>query len=842
MTLGKVFLGTIILSAPEFGLAIVTSAEGSTDTKQIFLAHLPLNDATTGAQPQANYVDGTAVVCLRNENAPDKAYIIAPANYAVGDVKDTAYGRANYNVTDFTENQSTAFITVLENLLHGKTIDFQNFSHGADEDVLPGDTDIIDLNGNAGLHIGRYLAQLRGSPAAFIDVSNITNAIRMISEKSEQHLPLSVVLAGKELSVHDVAVTESEAFGLKEGSPMTISDGLPNLEDEYAIPLYRLQETEGAAVDGKEELVVGFPDGNSHYKTTEPPVLAKKRASLSGALEEASANGILSIKSPAIKAIHQVAYDKGGDFQSQDDILKPYEYSMDEEEVATKADIDDQISDAAINKLIDKLFTGDYLEKLKEKMAEHGLKVSTDDGLLINNQNIQKGTYQPGPSNDQQYGLPDSITLTDPVTGKETTYFTTTSFISQEPDGSILICDGYGSEIRMSRGNIYISPALDLFFRPGRDLSAMVPRHQSYNAQADTTINAAGSIYVRAVKDLKMIGATGQNGLGGAGMVTLECAATGDPTSDTGLMIKSRSGATFVGSDIYIGVNTCKGMSDSTVDTPTRPGTIVIDACTNGTLNLRSNATTVDSYTTCLVACNNQATTGSGITLNPYNIGIFAAEVDMPVFLNMVGGLGIDQMRVVRNGQTQYVNMNKYATPSLQIEGQLNVGGQFNCNSMGRFCGALLAQGVISTSNYCSIADTSNGQRPFDKTPINKRVVNTEIGAYAAENVSVIAKSIYQDSYISNNGFAFPEDYGVLENIRVPGMLWQTVNDDLGVGAVWDEPLMKSANKEGPFEKSTMCYPGFKVWNNAMLSKQGYTTVSLSNGYRTNTIKETNNA
>ena len=837
MTIGTVFLGTIILSCPEFGLALVTSAEGSADTKQLFLAHLPLNDATTGAVRQANYVDGTAVVCLRNANAPDKAYILAPANYAVGDVKDTAYGRQLYNVTDFKENESTAFITILENMLQGKTIDFQNFAHGADNDALPGDSDIIDINGNAGIHVGRYLAQLRGSPAAFIDVSNITNAIRLIAEKTEQHLPLSVVLAGKELEVHDIAVTEAESFGLKDGNPLTISDDEIVLTEENAIPLYRLQEAAGAAIDGKEELVVGFPDNNKHDKTAEPPILAKKRTALSGAIEDASANGILSIKSPAIKAIHQVAYDKEGDQTEQQDILQPYEYESGDDPEQPKADIDDQISDAAINKLIDTLFTGDYLGRLKEKMAEHGLKVSTDDGLL-GNRIKANGKFKPGPTTDYQYGLPDFITLTDPVTGKSTTYYATTSFISQEPDGSILICDGYGSEIRMSRGNIYISPALDLYFRPGRDLSAMVPRHQSYNAQADTTINAAGSIYVRAVKDLRMVGATGANGAGGTGLVTLECAATGEPTAQTGLMLKSKSGATFVGSDIYIGINTCTGMSDSIIDTPKRPGTIVIDACTNGALNLRSQATTIDSYTTCLVACNSQATSGTGITMNPYRIGVFAPEVDMPALLNMVGGLGTEQLRVVRNGETQYVTMNVNTTPWLRLEGPLQVGGQLDCNSFGRFCDGVAANGVISTSNYCGIADTSNGRKPFEKSVIAKRVIDTGFGEIAATRVSYIAKSIYQDSYVSKNGFAFPDNYGVLEGIRIPGMLWQTANDDLQVGDMWSEPVMLSADSNGPMSKTTMCYPGFRVWNTAMLSQKGYTTVSLSNGYRTNTTKE----
>ena len=124
---------------------------------------------------------------------------------------------------------------------------------------------------------------------------------------------------------------------------------------------------------------------------------------------------------------------------------------------------------------------------------------------------------------------------------------------------------------------------------------------------------------------------------------------------------------------------------------------------------------------------------------------------------------------------------------------------------------------------------------------IDKRVVDDNVGANAAARVAELSKSIYQDSYISKNGFAFPDSYGVLDGIRIPGMMWQTFNDNLDVGAIWEEPLMMSADENGPLNKATMCYPGFTVWNTAMLSKQGYTTVSLSNGYRTNIVKETTN-
>ena len=828
MTSGTVFLATIIVSAPEFGIALVMSAEGTPDTKHMFLAHLPLNDADTGAISQANFVDGTTVVCLQNDNAPDKCYIIAPANYVIGDVTNTLYGRANYNLTDMAESQSTALLTALENQLAGSSIDFQTFAHGSDRDVLPGDTDIIDVNGNAGLHIGRFLAQLRGSPAAFIDVSNITNAIRAVATKTEQHLPLSVILRDKELHVQDIAVTEAESFGV-QNNPMKIDDNLLAYSDENAIPLYRLQQTKGAAVDGKEELVVGFPQNKDkkHYVTTEPPILAKKRTAIDGTLSEASAQAITSIKSPAIQAIHQVAYNKDKDPAAQQDILQPYEPTYIEYEAYPQPDKPEfAISDAAINKLIDTLFTGDYLERLQEKMAEHGLAISTKEGTLETL--ITGSTFKTGTTNKQEYGLPDQIQLTDPVTGKTSTYFKSTSFISQEPDGSILICDGYGSEIRMSRGNIYISPALDLFFRPGRDLSAMVPRHQSYNAQSTTTINTAGNAYIRATGDLKIAGATD-----GSGVVTLECDAK-DTNSVAGLIIRSTSGATLTGADIYIGINSGIGSTTNNVVEPARAGTIVIDACSKGKISMRSNEQLVDSNNIYLLANMKTTEQGSAILINDTHIGIYTRTVDMPASVRMTQAKAENKVTVVRNGAAIDVSLVYSSFPQLMVESSVVVGGSIICNKQGRFCEGIVAKGVASTSPFCGVVSYKFND-PFELTEIDKPQPTT-VGESISDSIVQLTQSIYQDSYVSSNSFAFPTTYNVPVTLRVPGMLWQTQTGE--TGPKWSEPEMKSPGGQNG-QRITMCYPGVDVWlGDATISDKKYKTTSLNKGYITNTIKE----
>lgn len=826
--MANTFIGTIIASVPEFGIALVTSSAGSDTIKTLYIGHLPINDASTGAIPQAYLVDGSVVSCIKDPNHPHTVYIQTPVDYAIGDQHDSLEGRANCLIGDYNEADSDVFVKVLEGLLGSLAGNMKNFSQNVDINALPGDVDITDHNGTAGLHVGRYVAQLKGSPGCFIDVANITNKIRFIAEAIEKHLPLSYECDNWEVSVHDIAVSEAEAFGLADGAPMEVEDDNVQLVDANAIPLYRLQEAEGVAVDGKEELVVAFPTYTDvHYCNTEPPILAKKRTALGGALSEASAAGITSIKSPAIRAIHQVNYNADRAQSEQDDILQPYEYKAQEQEEPEQHSVSDEISDAAINKLLDKLFTGDYLEKLKQKMAEHGLQVSTQNGSLAN-WISQNGDFVPGATDKQEYGLPSSIELTDPVSGKKTTYYATTSFISQEPDGSILICDGYGSEIRMSRGNIYISPALDLFLRPGRDLSAMAGRHQSYNAQEHTTINSSKSVYIRAIEDLKMVGATG-----GSGMVSLECAATEEDMLNTGLLIKSLQGATLVGSDLYIGINTGRGLTANVVEEPSKPGTIIIDACSKGSISMRSREQVCDSESICLVASQANAKMGSALLVKSSQIDLFTRRVEAPATFDIVAPKSNNQVVVVRNGESYTISMFFNTTPQLQVESSIVSGGDIIANGSGVFCKGAGAPSIVTNEGIYSVGKADKTFRdPFAPIDINKPEPSTGNGQNVSVAVINQAGYIYQDLYVGMNSFSFPQSFGVPTNLRVPGMRWQSEALEEGKYKTWEEKPVLSVDGQ----TSSMCYPGQAVWTEAQISKRGYELGSLMDSYIINTL------
>lgn len=825
--MSNVFVATVLVTSPAQGVALVVETGGSATTKPLILAHLPFSDGNAGAAPLPGIEEGTAVICVRHINTSAKAYILGPANNATADLYDSQEAHAFYHVEDYSEADDHLIYNMVDQLLGGLLQMYKNQDHGSDIDAIAGDYDIVDRNGNCGIHIGRLVAQLRGSPLAFIDVSGIKDQIRLVAQNYEQHTPTSYCKDSVDLHVKDIAVSSAEAFGLAEGNPF--EENFDDYDDPYiqlkddAIPFYRLQELEGTLVDGMESLVVAFPlDEKLHTANTEPPILAKTRVSLLGEMTKASAFGMSFVKTPAIRGIHQLGYDTDGE---KDDILTPYteqipEENQDESDITEdykKQLQEEEITDAAINKVIDKLLTGDYLKKLQERMQTCGLKLSSTEKTLLK----AMEEWQPGGmTTEQHYALPTSIQLTDPVTGRTATYYASTSFVSQEPDGSILIGDGYGSEIRMSRGNIYISPALDLICLPGRDFSAMVPRHASINAQYTVTLNSSGSMYLRAVADWEAIGGTG-----GTGMTVLENRATTNATNN-GLLLRSLYNWAATGNDLYIGRNSGATKFEGRVSDPVEAGSIIIDAGWNGLLSQRSAYSVVDTQQLDIIASINGE--GASLSIAPTGFAAYGNTFQMAANLVLRGTKDQNTASVYEDGEVVTVNINAATEPMLSVEGQLQVNGAVICNAWARFDGQLVCRSaMVQEGGYGETTkdslDISLRPIPFDKLD-----AATEIAAEAATRVK--NTPIYQDAYVNGNAFSFPETYQIETEIQIPGTRWQADTIQVGNGGHWKEDYIISVSGV-----TTAAYPGWEVWENATVSKPGHEFGMLKTDYTTNT-------
>jgi hypothetical protein len=171
-------------------------------------------------------------------------------------------------------------------------------------------------------------------------------------------------------------------------------------------------------------------------------------------------------------------------------------------------------------------------------------------------------------------------------------FYKSLSTIAQLADGSILIEDGYGSNIMFSGGNIILSAPGDIIMKPGRSLITWAPDDIIQRAGSSIDITASkGDIRLKAENNLHMLG--GNSGLRGG--VIIEARApyvyggdfqfdhgegiTGEDVVSYGIILKSTTatgkpaGPIMVyGSDIYL-----RSVSDS--GSPQNlNGQVVIDA------------------------------------------------------------------------------------------------------------------------------------------------------------------------------------------------------------------------------------------------------------------------
>lgn len=143
-----------------------------------------------------------------------------------------------------------------------------------------------------------------------------------------------------------------------------------------------------------------------------------------------------------------------------------------------------------------------------------------------------------------------------------TRYYASRSAIAMLPDGSILLEDGYGSQIIMSGGSITLTSPGDVFLRPGRSLISW--------AGSDTILRTGGSmdlsttegdIRIGAKHNLHMIGGMDKTKPGG---ILMECRSkwssgvndftgVGEDIKFYGItMLSKESPVSAYGSDIYL--------------------------------------------------------------------------------------------------------------------------------------------------------------------------------------------------------------------------------------------------------------------------------------------------
>lgn len=854
-----VFIATVLISQPERGEAVVLPAGVSSNDIMPRPAYLPYNDATTGVKTYTMPTAGTTVLCTElRESSMLVTYIIGTVN-AFAQAGHTEFGGLLpylYNDFHIAHDEQTASSTLKENILP-KNLANTTGDHDQDSpgDSMPGDIDIRDAVGGTGLHIGELLSCLYAGPLAKVDVNVLNNTVRNIGMRVEDHTLTTEQVAGAGMYVRNTATSMQEAFGHSIDSQvarMDTDEETVTYTEPSALPLYRIQHAEGAAIGGREDTIVDFPyESDTHTSDTEPVMLSVRRQALSGALTDASTLGISSIKSPFVAAAHQVGYAGTGSAlpgtyglegtqetrTKYDELREPYEGAPAiAERDYGKADEGTRITDEAINKLADMLMSNEeYAGKLAELMAKDGFCVSRKEKSIYGIAPSEQTTINTcGASDDAEYPPPPSMELTDPVTGRKYTYYLSTSFITQEPDGSICICDGYGSEIRMCRGNIYISPALDLHMRTGRDMSVMAGRHQSYNSQDTCTINTSTDMYVRACKDMHIAGATN-----GKGIVSLESMSK-EEGKGQGMVVRSDSSISMTAThDLYIGRNDHTKDGDGiTVDVP---GSIVVDAGSNGTLFCSAYESHLDAESVVISGTNEAG--GAAIMVHPTAVQLLAKNVIVPA--DVIMSPLQDECTIARYNDDAVSINTKIGVCNLWVNGSAVAKRDAIVE------GTIVAKSAIYSGGTLGAASLDTHYPYGTPCPYTVRAEDPAFdpiedfpkGSYAKDASTATANQVkhsnktgaYSDGFINSGALRFP-DYSVRMK-TMPGMVWQERTRTRGKEFdTWKEPYIKDIKGN-----ETACYPGYGVWRDAYVSKTGYdnNTARINDGgYIINAVKK----
>lgn len=598
------FVGSVIASSPKQGTVVVDRSFGSLRVAEPEAAYVEAVNSVYGAQAINILPAGSIVLCasLKDSNGAFFNYVVCSLNQSLGLGLNSSFQRTPFMpLEEELVSSEEGSDDALKKFLLGDATNKLLYAHsyGTTFDLLAGDYVISDKESGCGLYVSRLHSTLVGTCNSFVDVSTVEGRTLVFGRSISLDSMTGETAYGKSYMVRNTAISNYESLGsLRKDKPIyTVAsgddeeEGTDKLELQVdAIPFYRIQHMEGRPVDGTQDIIIGFADESveQHDPASEPAIMAVTRTDLSGKHMEMSTKSLLSLKSPELYAVHQIGYGhtptasrKPDDEEVFDDLREKYDIEDEEEQEEEKPDDEEATVNAALLKMVDGLLAGKYSQAFKKIMAEHGFGPATAaDSVkkaISESDSSDDGAERTGAIKKQFYDLPKQIELKDPVTGELHKYYDSTSFISQEEDGSICICDGYGSEIRMCRGNIYISPALDLVMESGRDTSVMAGRHQSYNSQNTCTINSNKATYIRACEDLRIVGGTENKGV-----VSLENLNTNEVDNNlnkpsSGVLINSASDlAVTATKDLYIGSNKAN-KAESQTDLTAGKGNIILD-------------------------------------------------------------------------------------------------------------------------------------------------------------------------------------------------------------------------------------------------------------------------
>jgi hypothetical protein len=365
-------------------------------------------------------------------------------------------------------------------------------------------------------------------------------------------------------------------------------------------------------------------------------------------------------------------------------------------------------------------------------------------------------------------------------------YYNTASFFTMNDDGSVVIADGYGSQITMAGGQIRLEAGGDVMLMSA---SRVISLGKEVIVRAKDSVDISSSdkdVRVKAENNLQMLG--GNSGTGGVliesksqGMMQNYTQLTGEKAQGSGIVLLSKGGSVNVLTQtIYMRT----GVGQSAIQDS---GDFVID-CANGNANLICYASAQVVFTKQGLALWHSPSGQEGVVIE--NSNVFT-----PSWSKITGPTVMNKDVVIVKGGSLGVSGNVYAQGFIACIGPMGCYKGFNGlgdTSQGRFAEDVRNNIAI----YDAWSDTVNsfGQPYFDgyfvnfywlpSMPGNTQLVSNEIGFS------------YRDESEQGAAYGYAEGQFFLLETR-----WQQL-DRLG--------LVESSRN--PWEENSVSYQGKELY------------------------------
>ncbi len=406
-----------------------------------------------------------------------------------------------------------------------------------------------------------------------------------------------------------------------------------------------------------------------------------------------------------------------------------------------------------------------------------------------------------------QYAMPPYAELkVDHRFQEPVRYYRSRSGIDLLPDGSVSITDGYGSAIRMSGGNVYISGPGDVFLQPGRNVVALAPQDVILRAQRGVDISAATrDVRVKAEVNLHMLAGNGGRGgmlleSRGAGEIT---PGSGEDASFPGVVIKAGAGGlTCYGDSVYV-----RSEQDLVMDAGSGAGRLV----SIGRVAYRMLGSAVDAF--------GVTPTGSA------EEAVYTYADRSNLFFGQAGSITARAREVLLYGDTTSLTLSGTlrVEESLVVGGQLALEGNLISNGAAQFQGALVALAGASLAGGPWAQLRDGMPEPVEILPQFSEMPKTAddrvefFGTAGGDLFSVVEATVYRSGgkgdalVLPLIGFSFrsQEQYNLLKSdfvlVEQP---WQQVYRVHNIGHTWTEPEVVNPHSG----KGTLPYPGIELW------------------------------